>query len=76
MDVWHPVGAWGLPEDEYDDYVWPIVRLLRGGADVAALATHLRGVERSYFSRDVDTAQLKPVIEALRAIDVAKEGEP
>lgn len=74
--VWNPVGVAGLPEDEYDTYVWPIVRLLREGASDEALAEHFRDVELKYFSRDVDTAQLKPVIEALRAVSVSKEGEP
>ena len=69
---WNPVGVHGLPEDEYDSYVWPIVRLLREGADEAALTKHLHEVELLYFNRDTSEAKLKPVAQRLRGLGVEK----
>lgn len=37
---WDPIGC-GVPEDEYDDYVWPVYRLLYDGADRAAIREYL-----------------------------------
>ena len=70
---WNPVGCEGLPEDEYDSYIWPIVRLLREGADETALAEHLREVELFYFSRDTPVANLLPIARALIALGLETE---
>jgi len=69
-EMWNPVGVGGLPADEYDAYVWPIVRLLREGAHDEAIAAHLIGLERDYFARNIDAPQLAPVIKALRALGI------
>ena len=42
---WNPVGAEGLPEDEYNSYVWPIVGLLREGAGGDAIGDCLQQME-------------------------------
>ena len=68
-EIWNPVGASGLPADEYDSYVWPILRLLREGADAESLTDHLIGVEKHWFSRSSEGAQLAPVVAALLALD-------
>ncbi|HVK79367.1 MAG TPA: hypothetical protein VM915_02035 [Verrucomicrobiae bacterium] len=74
-EVWNPVGVGGLPADEYDSYVWPIVRLLRENPDDATLAAHLITLERDYFARNIEAPQLAPVIKALRALGIeATEG--
>ena len=70
---WNPVGCYGLPEDEYDSYVWPIVRLLKEGADETALAQHLHEVELFYFSRDTPVANLLPIARALIALGLETE---
>lgn len=70
QDVWNPVGAGGLPADEYDSYVWPIVGLLRGGAAAGELTEHLRNAERDFFSRESDSANLAHVVRALLALQV------
>lgn len=75
LEVWNPVGAHGLPRDEYDAYAWPIVRLLREGASDEALLTYLHATERAYFGRQVDVAQLAPVIAALRATGIGSDKE-
>lgn len=73
-EVWNPVGVGGLPADEYDSYVWPLVRLLHRGAGDATLAAHLITLERDYFSRTIDAPQLAPVIKALRALGIEADG--
>lgn len=65
---WNPIGVDGLPVDEYDAYVWPIVRLLRGGADQAALVKHLQKIEQTWFDSAVRPAQLAAVAAALLAL--------
>jgi hypothetical protein len=71
--VWNPIGVDGLPEDEYDSYVWPIVGLLRDGADEETLAQHLREVEQFYFSRDTAVKKLLPVAASLTALGLEKD---
>lgn len=70
---WNRVGYEGLPEDDYDSYVWPIVGLLKEGADEIALAQHLHEVELSYFSRDTPVANLRPIARALIALGLETE---
>jgi hypothetical protein len=70
---WNPVGVDGLPDDEYDPYVWPIVRLLKEGADETALAEHLHEVELFYFGRETAVARLLPAARALIALGIEAE---
>jgi hypothetical protein len=72
FEKWNPVGVSGLPEDEYDSYVWPIVRLLHEGADEAALTQHLHEVEQFYFARDTAEEKLLPAAEALLALGIGE----
>lgn len=65
---WNPVGVDDLPDDYYDAYVWPIVRLLHEGIDELTLARHLYEVERSYFGRDTVEEKLLPAATALVAL--------
>lgn len=71
--VWNPVGVSGLPDDEYDSYAWPIVRLLLEGADETDLARHLHETELRYFGRDTSEAKLKPIVKALLRLRIEKE---
>lgn len=48
---------------------WPIVRLLRQGADEIALAQHLREVELMYFNRETSVEALRSIDRALVALD-------
>lgn len=73
--LWNPVGVEGLPEDEYDSDIWPIVRLLKEGVGEPALAQHLHQVEQVYFGWDTSEARLKPVTCALLALGVKRGGE-
>lgn len=68
--VWNPVGAEGLPEDEYDSYAWQIVRLLKEGANEIALTRQLHDIELFYFDRDTAEPRLRPVARALMALGI------
>jgi hypothetical protein len=74
MEVWNPLGAGGWPADEYDSYVWPIVRLLRGAASDEKLHAHLAEVERHYFGQDIAPDHAHAVITALRALSIESAG--
>lgn len=74
-ECWNPIGADGLPEDEYDSYAWQVVRLLHEGADDTTLAANLIALERDYFARNIDAPQLAPVIKALRALGIEAAGD-
>jgi len=74
-EVWNPVGAAGLPEDEYDAYVWPLVRLLREQAADDTILAHLRETERTYFDREADAAHLRVVLQALRSASIGSDEE-
>lgn len=74
MDIWNPLGAGGWPADEYDSYVWPIVRLLREAASDEELIAHLTEVERHYFGQDIALDHAHAVIKALRALAIESAG--
>lgn len=38
---WNPIGFDELPEDEYDNYVWPIISLIGRGASHDQIADYL-----------------------------------
>ena len=44
---WDPIGLneTECPDDEYDDFVWPIVRILLGSRDEAEICEALRRAE-------------------------------
>lgn len=74
--AWNPIGAEGLPDDEYDSYAWQVVRLLREAADETTLAQRLHEVELFYFERDTETVLLLPVARALIALGIEAGTEP
>ncbi len=64
LDQWDPILVYDDPEDaprpgEYDDLVWPVMRLLVDGASVDAIATLLADAVEGYgLSRPPDTTSL------------------
>ena len=73
---WDPIG--GVPESEYEDYVWPIYRLLAAGAE-----RNLVGAFLLYVATDklgltkIDEARLDLALDNLMAIAIAApENEP
>jgi hypothetical protein len=75
MEDWNPVGVGCLPEDEYDAYVWPILSLLRAGADREALMGRLQQIELQWFGRVANDADLALVLDKLQALGVDKTEE-
>jgi hypothetical protein len=71
---WNPLGAGGLPVDEYDDYVWPLVGLLRTGAGGDVLVERLRQLEVKWFGRNGDEAQLALVANKLLMLGIGAKG--
>jgi hypothetical protein len=63
---WDPIGC-GVPEDEYDDYVPDVVRLLLEGADPEVLERHLRETAKAYMAVSVPERRLATVVEKLIA---------
>lgn len=72
LTEWNPVGTDCLPDDEYDAYVWPIVRMLREGTDAETLARHLQEVELKWFANEIKVELLKPVAQALLALNIGR----
>lgn len=72
MEDWNPAGVGGLPEDEYDSYVWPVLGLLKESAEREALLARLRQIELDFFGRAVSDDHLAPVVDKLMALGLGK----
>lgn len=67
---WDPIGC-GVPEDEYDDYVWPVVQLLREGAGRDALAGYLADAARGAMGCPVPDSRNLAVADKLMALGIS-----
>ena len=58
-EEWDPIGC-GVPEDEYDSYVWPVVGKVHHGASLEEVANYLSEVRTETIgmgpNRDSDMA--------------------
>jgi hypothetical protein len=66
---WDPIGC-GVPEDEYDDYVWPTLALLKRRAPRAELKAYLVETANVTIGCPVPDKRLEPVLDKLMALDV------
>ena len=64
---WDPIGC-GVPQDEYDDYVWPVIRLLRAGASRDALIGYLSETARGAIGCAVPERRNADVADRLLAL--------
>lgn len=64
---WDPIGC-GVPEDEYDSYLWPVLRLLDDGATREAIAGYLRTAARESMSCTVPEERLSLVLDKIFAL--------
>lgn len=72
---WDPIGC-GVPEDEYESYVWPVYKLLIDGADRESVAEHLRLVACENVGLSVPEKRLSLVVDKLMALNLAnRKGE-
>jgi len=70
---WDPIGC-GVPEDEYESYVWPVYQLLLDGAPREDVADYLRWVADEHITCPVPENRLQAVVDKLLALGV-KQGE-
>jgi len=66
---WDPIGC-GVPEDEYDSYVWPVLSLLMRRAPRAELKTYLVETADVTIGCPVPGERLERVLDRLMALDV------
>jgi hypothetical protein len=70
---WDPIGC-GVPEDEYESYVWPIYKLLIDGRARGEIATYLRWAADENITMSVPEERLSLVVDKLLALNIAKTG--
>ncbi len=68
---WDPIGA-GVPEDEYESYVWPIYKLLIEGGSRDKLEAYLRWAADEHMKAPVPEDRLQTVLDKLLALRLAK----
>jgi len=66
---WDPIGC-GVPEDEYESYVWPVYQLLLDGAPREAVANYLRETADQVITVSVPENRLQLVVDKLMALGV------
>ena len=66
---WDPIGC-GVPEDEYDDYVWPTLRLLQRGAPANEIAAYLRETAAQTIGCPVPDRKTDGIVAKLMALDL------
>ncbi len=71
---WDPIGC-GVPEDEYESYVWPVYKLLLDGAPREAVAAYLRVTAAEVITVSVPENRLEAVVDKLMALGVKPTGE-
>lgn len=71
---WDPIGC-GVPEDEYESYVWPVYKLLIDGAPRETIAGYLRETADEVITVSVPENRLQLVVDKLIALGVKVIGE-
>ncbi len=61
---WDPIGC-GVPQDEYDDYVGPVLRLLLERKPAGAIADYLRVTAAETIGCPVSEHKLAVVVDKL-----------
>lgn len=61
---WDPIGC-GVPLDEYDSYVWPVLKLLMARASRSEIAAYLRVTANETIGCSVPEDRLARVAEQL-----------
>ena len=68
---WDPIAA-GVPEDEYECFVWPIYKLLMEGAPREKLETYLRWAADEHIAISAPEERVQTVLDKLLALRLAK----
>ena len=72
---WDPIGC-GVPEDEYDSYVWPVYALLVRNARRDEVAAYLRWAADEKMTSPVPDAKLTSVVDKLLALGLESKAPP
>ncbi len=69
---WDPIDVVGVPEaqDEYDQYVGGVYRLLASGASAEAISIHLARIEDEEMGFITSSRKLLPVAKKLISLDI------
>lgn len=70
---WDPIGC-GVPEDEYESYVWPVYKLLIDGAPRRAIEDYLRETADEVITVSVSENRLRAVVDKLLALGLKRGG--
>lgn len=71
---WDPIGC-GVPEDEYEAYVWPVYKLLIDRKPRAEIEAYLRWAADEAISVSIADEKLQHVVDKLLLLPIApKEG--
>lgn len=65
---WDPIGC-GVPQDEYDDYVGPVMRLLSERKPAAEVADYLRVTAAETIGCPVSEEKLARAVEMLMRLE-------
>ncbi len=71
---WDPIGC-GVPEDEYETYVWPVYKLLIDGAPRETIAGYLRETADKVITVSVPENRLQRVVDKLLELGMKRTGE-
>lgn len=71
---WDPIGC-GVPEDEYQSYVWPVYKLLIEGKPREEIEAYLRWAADENITVSVPEEKLRRVVDKLLALGVVRTGE-
>lgn len=74
-ETWDPIGmrAMGGPSDEYDAYADAILRLLREGADEAAVARHLLNIATDRMGLTDTEADARTAARSLLSLGIGQD---
>ena len=71
---WDPIGC-GVPEDEYEAYVWPLYKLLLDRAPRDDVVAYLRWAADEAITCPAPENRLQAVVDKLLALGVKRGGE-
>lgn len=71
---WDPIGC-GVPEDEYESYVWPVYKLLIDDEPREKVADYLRWVADAHITVSVSEDRLQVVVDKLMGLRLANTEE-
>ena len=71
---WDPIGC-GVPEDEYESYVWPVYKLLIDGKEASEVADYLRWVCRTQIELAPNEDRISVVVAKLASLRLAQTEE-